>query len=388
MSGRRYGLLILPAANRVYAEATPRLARAELQLFGARVLRAGFTGTGEERIGGVPYVTFETEGELDARDVAYLSNLSTAYALFELEGDGQLRPVELTPLDTLPDDLITIPKYSGKTNEHFTKLLLNITLLASDFAEAMLDRRLHVLDPLCGRGTTLNQALMYGYDATGIDHDEKDFEAYAAFLKTWLRRKRLKHRAEITPVRRNRRRIGRQLHVEVGLPDGPPAVAGSPPSPAEVPAADPPKSGADQGAGSEKPAKRPSRSRVVTMVHADTLQAREIFRREAFDLLVTDLPYGVQHGSRGPRPGGSGPGAGLSRKPLELLRAALPQWIELLRPGGAMGLAWNTHVADRTDAEAVLARAGLEVCDAPAYLAFRHRVDASIERDVLVARRP
>ena len=41
-----------------------------------------------------------------------------------------------------------------------------------------------MLDPLCGRGTTLNQALTYGYDAAGIDLDGKDFEAYSAFLQT------------------------------------------------------------------------------------------------------------------------------------------------------------------------------------------------------------
>ena len=50
----------------------------------------------------------------------------------------------------------------------------------------MLDRRLVVLDPLCGRGTTLNQALMYGYDAIGIDTDGKDFDIYSAFIRTWL----------------------------------------------------------------------------------------------------------------------------------------------------------------------------------------------------------
>ena len=84
------------------------------------------------------------------------------------------------PLDRFDDDLVTIQKYPGKTNEQFTKLLLNVTLLASASAGEMLDRRLRVLDPLCGRGTTLNQALTYGYDAAGLDLDGKDFEAYAA----------------------------------------------------------------------------------------------------------------------------------------------------------------------------------------------------------------
>ena len=67
---------------------------------------------------------------------------------------------------------------------------MNVTVLA---AGRRLDGPLTVLDPLCGRGTTINQALMYGYDGIGIELDGKDVDAYAAFLKTWLRRKRIKH---------------------------------------------------------------------------------------------------------------------------------------------------------------------------------------------------
>ena len=153
----------------------------------------------EATIGGVPYVTFAADG-LGAGDVAFLANLSSAYALFEVE-DGLLRPVELRPLDRFDDDLITIPKYPGKTNEQFTKLLLNVTLLSSAFSRSMLDRSFAVLDPLCGRGTTLSQALMYGYDAAGVDLDRKDFDAYSAFIQTWLKRKRVKHHAELGPLR-------------------------------------------------------------------------------------------------------------------------------------------------------------------------------------------
>ena len=72
-----------------------------------------------------------------------------------------------------------------------------------------------MLDPLCGRGTTLNQALMYGFDAAGMDRDRKDFEAYAAFIQTWLKRKRVKHRVGVGPVRRERKVVGRRLRVEL-----------------------------------------------------------------------------------------------------------------------------------------------------------------------------
>jgi hypothetical protein len=67
-----------------------------------------------------------------------------------------------------------------------------------------------------------------------------------------------------------------------------------------------------------------------------------------------------------------------------LLRAAVPVWAELLAGGGALGLSWNTHVADRAQAAAILAHSGLSVVEYPD---LSHRVDQAILRDVLVARK-
>ena len=61
-------------------------------------------------------------------------------------------------------------------------------------------------------------------------------------------------------------------------------------------------------------------------------------------------------------------------------------WAKALRPGGALGISWNTLVARREDAAAALAAAGLEVLDSAPYRAFRHRVDQAITRDILIAR--
>ncbi|HET8681650.1 MAG TPA: SAM-dependent methyltransferase [Micromonosporaceae bacterium] len=345
---RRYALLVAPSSNRVYGQAAPGLARAELAVFAETVLAAEVVGIGPRLRGGVPYLDFVTATPLSAVDVAYLSNLSCAYALFEVvegevvegEGGGELlRPVELAPLARYDEDLVTIPKYAGKTNEQFTRLLLNVTVLASAKAPAMLAGGLAVLDPLCGRGTTLNHALRYGYDAVGIEVDGADVDAYAAFIKTWLRRKRVKHRAEMHPVRRDRRRVARCLDVVIG--------------------------------GDQR----------LTVFHADTLDARDFLRAGCVDVVVADTPYGVAHGSRTPD-------KGLSRRPLDLLAAAVPVWAELLRPGGALGVSWNTHVAARSAAAATLAAAGLEVVDSPGYRGFEHWVDQAITRDVLVARKP
>jgi hypothetical protein len=95
-----YAVLILPATNRVYAEAAVGLLRAELEVLDQTVLGARLRDLGERRIGAVPYVVFSAE-RLGERDLAYLANLSSLYALFQVEGE-LLRPLELRPLDQFP----------------------------------------------------------------------------------------------------------------------------------------------------------------------------------------------------------------------------------------------------------------------------------------------
>jgi SAM-dependent methyltransferase len=329
----------------VYADASVRLTRTELGVFNAAVLDGRLHDVAERRLAGVPYVTFSAPA-LTERDVAFLSNLSSLYALFEVR-DGLLRPVPLRRLDRFDDDLVSIQKYAGKTNEYFTKLLLNVTALATATPGDLLDRRLAVLDPLCGRGTTLNQALIYGYHAAGVDLDRKDFEAYSAFIQTWLKQKRIKHRAEAGPVRRNRAVVARRLHVVLA---------------------------------DSKDRYRAGEVSTLTVLNADTGRSLEFFPPASFDLVVTDAPYGVQHGSRA--------GRVLSRRPTELLAEVLPVWARLLRPGGAVGIAWNTHLAGREELAGLLSGCSFEVQDAPPYLGFAHRVDQAINRDLIVARKP
>lgn len=340
-----YALLILPSANRVYADSAVALTRAELALMGETVLGGRVTGLAHRLIGGVSYLTFEAEALADA-DIAFLSNLSSIYALFELT-DGALRPVELRKLDRFDDDLITIPKYQGKTNEQFTKLLVNATLLSSAFAADMTRTKLALLDPVCGRGTTLNQALMYGWDAAGIDVDGQDFEAYRAFIVTWCKRKRIKHHAATGQVRRDRHVVARRFGLTLAA------------------------SRDDYKAG---------RTQRVEFINADTVRALEFFKAEEFHLLVADLPYGVQHGSRTA-------GKGLARSPLDLLASAVPVWSGLLKPGGALGISLNTFVAGREAAARLIGDHGLHVADSGPYRRFEHRVDQAINRDILVARK-
>ncbi|HEY3529482.1 MAG TPA: SAM-dependent methyltransferase [Nocardioides sp.] len=341
----RYALLVSPSANRVYARSVSALTVAELAVLAETALAGRLGEARPENVAGVEYVTFD--GDLDARGLAHVANVSTAFALFERTPDDAFRPVALERLDAFDDDLLSILKYAGKTNELFTKLLLNVTVLASGSAARMLTDRLRVLDPLCGRGTTLNQTLMYGWHASGIDVDSADFETYAAFLPRWLKDKRLKHTATTAKLRREGRTLGRRFDVELAT---------------------------------SKQAWADGDTITVSTALTDTREASEVFKAASFDVVVTDAPYGVQHGSRS--------GGGLQRRPRELLAESLPGWVRLLRPGGAVGIALNVRTCPRDDALAMLTDAGLEPRDTTAYRGFEHRVDQAIQRDLVVAVNP
>ncbi len=76
---------------------------------------------------------------------------------------------------------------------------------------------------------------------------------------------------------------------------------------------------------------------------------------------------------------------GRNRSAADLLAEAIPVWATQLRPGGALGLSWNTYGLRREDLAAIARGAGLDPLDSGPYLRFGHRVDSAIHRDVFVA---
>lgn len=342
-----YALLLRPAANRVYTKGAAALGVAELTVLGADVLRGALTSITPATIAGVEYVRFETAAPLDERQLAVVANHSCALALFELDPESRLIPVELHPVAYLDDDLVTIPRYRGKTNEQFTKLLLNATLAASAHAADWPGRRLRLLDPVCGRGTTLTHALVYGFDADGVEIDRAAYDAFRTFFVTWLKDKRFKHRTETVPLRRDGKVSGRRFDVEFA---------------------------------STKEAYKADDVQRVRFLNDDTLTLAAHYTKPVFDVVVADLPYGVQHTNR------AGPAVS-RRDPRELVDAALPGWVGAMKLAAAIGLSWNTKTLERSALVEMLRAHGLDP-RRPDDEAFRHRVDHAITRDLVVAVKP
>lgn len=72
----------------------------------------------------------------------------------------------------------------------------------------------------------------------------------------------------------------------------------------------------------------------------------------------------------------------------QVLEAALPAWLRVLRPGSGAWLAWNARILPRRRLVELMRAAGLETLEGPPCDGCAHRVDQAIQRDVLVASRP
>jgi hypothetical protein len=333
-------ILLAPSANRVYASEATRLVAAELKVLLGAHDHPPIAPVALARIG---YLAVAVDS-MDTQVIWALGRLSGFYAAFRREHE-RLLPVEVPTPDLFDDDLVTIPKYPGKTNEQFTRLLINVTLASM---QRPAGGTVTILDPMCGRGTTLSTAMMLGCNAAGVEAELKAIEAYAGYLRTYWRRKRLKHSLELSPVRREGRIMGRRLDAEV------------------IPV-------------------RRDRPVVLTVLSGDTRQSAALYGKRRFDAVLADAPYGVVHGSRTDVRGASGK---RDRSAAGLLSEALPVWARQLKTGGALGLSWNAIGLRRERLLELVADAGLEPLDFGPYRDFAHRVDSSIRRDVVVAIKP
>ena len=178
--------------NRVFTKSLGAIAAAELD-----VILTHRLGTPETKIslvedGRTSFLDFDFDGEREPL-VEQLGRLSATAAAFAVHTTSSLEPLPLREQLAFGTEVVTAQRYKGKTSERLTRLMLNVAS-AVDASKAADDRS--VLDPMCGRGTTLNWALLYGARATGLDVDRRALDDYALFLEQWAKSNRYPHKMQ------------------------------------------------------------------------------------------------------------------------------------------------------------------------------------------------
>lgn len=333
----KYIVLLWPHANARYRTETQKLATAEAQIMLGRVCPQACVRAAQYM--DMPAVEVETSEALDERSVAALQGMSLIYGLFEALPDGALKPVAGREKLYLGEDLPGILKYKGKTNELFTLLLVNAALYSSDFWRE--DRPLRMLDPMCGRGTTLFTGANRGWMCVGSDLDKSDLKEAEVFFKRYLEYHRFKYT----------------------LNRGSLTVKGGKAAPCVQ---------FDFSDTNEH--FKQKQTAGLKLVNLDAADVRGAFGMRAFDLIACDLPYGVQHASQG----GS----------LEaLLAKVLPGWFDAVAPGGAVVVSFNAQTLPVKKVWAQMEHAGFApLCEGP-YTQFSHWVEQAVTRDVAVCRK-
>ena len=322
---------IAPQRSTQYATLARDLATPELQL---SPLGPQITGIELVTLGGQAYLRCtlrQAPTPAQLRELGMLAMTSAFFLYYERIGEVTgplLHPLETGFQPLLPPDLVATRRYRGKTNELFTHFLCNVARFSSDFADQPWSN-LFLLDPLMGGGTTLFTGLVLGAQVAGIEQDTEDVKSTAAFLSQYLQQERISHRMQPERLKK----LGLRWTFAIGKKE----------------------------------------SRQCLMVNGDTLQAPALLAGFKPHLVVADLPYGIQH----------------QGQLTTLLSNALPVWVSMLRPGGALALAWDaTRFPRAMMIETVSALRELTVYNTPPYDQLAHGVDRVIKaRDVLVARR-
>lgn len=323
---------IAPQRSTQYTALARDLALPELQLspFGSQI-----TSSELVTIGGQEYLRCAVQQEPTASHLHELGMVAMTSAFFlYYDQIGEVAGPLLKPLETgfqpaLPPDLVATRRYRGKTNELFTHFLCNLARFSSAFADQPWSN-LTLFDPLMGGGTTLFTGLMLGAaQVAGVEQETEDVRSTATFLSQYLQQERISHRMQPERLKK----LGLRWSFSIG--------------------------------------KKEKESRHCLMVNGDTLEAPALLPGYKPHLLVADLPYGIQH--QGQLTG--------------LLTSALPVWLTMLRPGGALALSWDaTRFSRTTMVETVSVFPELSIYNAAPYDRLVHGVDRVIkQRDVLVA---
>jgi hypothetical protein len=320
---------IAPQRSTQYGDLALLLAPHELQLCPAG---APVTEISPVELGGAPYLKFDLAGTVEQKSLHELGTLATLRSYFQyyaVLGDQTgpfLRPLTTAFEPFLPPDLLTTRRYKGKTNELFTHFLCNVAKFSSPLRDQPWSAA-RLFDPLCGGGTTLFAGLILGADVAGVEHDTQDVQTTAAFLRDYCRENRIS-----CMVKEERlKKIGLRWQFTFGK---------------------------------EKP-------RRCILAKGETADSPAILQGFKPNLIVTDLPYGIQHYG----------------EVVQLLTTALPIWAGLSAADSVLAFAWDATRFGRAEMVALVESTGLwRVCGGAPYDQLAHRVDRVIKlRDVIVA---
>lgn len=346
----QYLILQNPGHNRVYYNMADKLALAELKIACKR-LSAPCTKIETIEIERIRYLSFKTDYGLSEKDINILSRLSFAFAIYSLKemgGQKYLAPIGKIAFEFVDGKIGTILKYKGKTNELFTKMMLNLALLTSDFDYS---DRIRLLDPVAGRGTTLFEGLIYGFDVYGLEIGSGFVHDTEVFFRKYLEKEHLKHTFAKSKVSGNNR--SKAVHMREF-----------------------------EFAKTKEEFKAGKAIRRLGLVCGDAGDTSKFFPKNSFHLIVGDLPYGISHGSRSQKKK-----AAASRNPSGLLESCIRDWHKVLKKGGAIVLAWNSFLFPREKLSGIFAANGFKVISPAPYDQFEHKVDSSIKRDVIVGKK-
>jgi len=342
-----YAILYHPGHNRVYFEASLKLAVSEFHIV-AEKLSTDYSGVERVTLCGVDYLTFHVMHKLSEKDVRILSDLSFLYALYELineNGETCLKPIQTTREPFVDESIGTILKYTGKTNEIFTRMMINIAFYSQDNPG-----HIRLLDPVSGKGTTLFEGLIKGFHVYGIEIGDRVVNEAYHFVKRFLETARYKFEHTCMKISGPNKSFSATRHTfEIAK---------------------------------EKEAFKQKDTKIIELIAGNSLHANAYYKKNYFNMIVGDLPYGVQHGNVTNEKQSS-----MTRNPTELLHACLLSWYDVLKPNGILVLAWNNKVITRGKMERLFEEQGFTVKNDAAYLQFMHRVDQSIVRDILVAQK-
>lgn len=348
----QYLVLLHPGHNKVFYQSAFQLGSAELNLI---LKRLSINSPIEKiTISNIHYLSFTTTQALSDRALNVMSYFSFLFGLYEViekrnERDYILRTINLPFNYQLNPKISTLQKYKGKTNELFTKMMIQIAWLTSSF-ELEDSKQLKLLDPIAGRGTTLYEAAVVGMHAFGIEIERKSVHEIQLFFRKYLEKEQLKHKFEKQCITGNNKSSVTYIQKF-------------------------------KYANNKEELKQKENCKQLAIIEGQAQKAFDYFKKPTFHFIVGDLPYGVLHGNVSKQK------KNVTRTPKEILIESLPDWYKVLVPGGTIAIAWNAFLITRKQMISLFEEIGFYVENTAPYNQLQHMVDQSIKRDIIIAKK-